>query len=120
MDLVEEELVRVWIKMLGIGPTLKNWQVLVEEFGVNVNLRIRWGVAGGGALVCLCFGLHNRKEAALHPNNYKQRRSKVQESAQHPYQRCLLHLPHDPRYTLSRPHNAEVCVDKGEKTKRGR
>ena len=47
VDLVKEELVRVWIKRFGIGPALANRWVLVRELWVNVNRRLRLGVVGG-------------------------------------------------------------------------
>ena len=47
VDLVEEEIFRVWVEGLGIGPTLANRWMLVEEFCVDVDLRMGWGVAGG-------------------------------------------------------------------------
>jgi hypothetical protein len=47
VDLVKEELVRVGIERLGIGPALANRWVLIWEFLVNVNDRIRLEVAGG-------------------------------------------------------------------------
>jgi hypothetical protein len=47
IDFVKEELLRVWIKRFGIGPTLANRQVLVGEFRVNMNRRMRLGVVDG-------------------------------------------------------------------------
>jgi hypothetical protein len=47
VDLVKEELLRVWIERLGIGPTLANRWVLVGEFWVNVDRWMRLGVVDG-------------------------------------------------------------------------
>jgi len=47
VDLVKEELVRVWIEGLGVGPTLADWWVLVGEFWVHVDFRVWLGVVDG-------------------------------------------------------------------------
>ena len=47
VDLVKEEVVRVWIKRLGIGPTFANRWVVVGELLVNVNRGMGLGVVGG-------------------------------------------------------------------------
>ena len=45
--LVQEELLRVWVERLGIGPALANRRVLVGEVWFDVDRRARLGVVGG-------------------------------------------------------------------------
>ena len=47
VDLVKEELVRVRIEGLGVGPALADRWVLVGEFWVYVDLWARLGVVDG-------------------------------------------------------------------------
>jgi len=47
VDLVEEELLRVWIERLGIGPTLADRGVHVRKVWFDANRRMWFGVVGG-------------------------------------------------------------------------
>jgi hypothetical protein len=47
VDLVEEELVRVWIEGFGIRPALANWWMLVGKLCVNVDRWMLLGVVDG-------------------------------------------------------------------------
>ena len=47
VDLVEEELLRVWVERVGIGPALANWWVLIGELWVNVDCWTLFGAVDG-------------------------------------------------------------------------